>query len=179
MRGNPHTGYGVWSKSTLEVSWGKMISEKVVRNFIPVKNYYDIFPLAAIFGIPNISFSKGFPLTRESEISFWIFPWGTLPLRILTVLDFLRATKFPQKPSLADSIPRGYFRVLTSKILGWLKFLKTNKTWKWDSLWWSGCVCGAYPNVVLNWNLSFIFLLQMNWASYFVSTELNPLNRGL
>ncbi len=32
-----------------------MTNEKVVRNFILNKNYYNIFPLAAIFGTPYIA----------------------------------------------------------------------------------------------------------------------------
>ena len=29
-----------------------MINEKVVRNFVPIKKHYEIFPLAAIFDTP-------------------------------------------------------------------------------------------------------------------------------
>ena len=40
--------------SNLESSKGMMTNEKVVRNFILNKSYYNIFPLAAIFGTPYI-----------------------------------------------------------------------------------------------------------------------------
>ena len=36
----------------LEASWGMMINEKVVKNFVLNENHYDNFPLAAIFGTP-------------------------------------------------------------------------------------------------------------------------------
>ena len=53
VRGCPLKPGGI-SHLLLEASWGMMINEKTVRNFVLNENHYDIFPLAAIFGTPYI-----------------------------------------------------------------------------------------------------------------------------